>query len=215
MAKILLAAFAALIFSVQTVNAQEYVAGKNYEVLPAPVITRDKNKIEVLEIFWYGCPHCFSFEPMLSQWAASLPADVDYHQMPAIWNKTMDLHARAFYTAQALGVLDKLHNPLFSAINVERKRLNSQESIAAFFAQFGVDKKAFDNTFNSFGINSQVSLAQSRAASYRMQGTPEMVVNGKYRIAGNLAGSHEEMLKVASYLIEKERALLNKAAANK
>lgn len=210
MPKILLAAFAALLFSVQTVNAETYVAGQHYEVLPNPVLTRDKNKIEVVELFWYGCSHCFSFEPMVSTWAKQLADDVDFHQVPAVWNKTMELHARAFYTANALGILDKTHDAFFSALNVERQRLNNQNSIAAFFSKFGVEKKTFDNTFNSFGVNSQVKLAESRAVSYRMQGTPEMVVNGKYRVAGNLAGSHQNMLKVAQFLVEKERAERNK-----
>ena len=210
MPKILLAAFAALLFSVQTVNADTYVAGQHYEVLPSPVLTRDKNKIEVVELFWYGCSHCFSFEPMLGTWANQLPEDVDFPQVPAVWNKTMELHARAFYTANALGILDKVPQPFFTALNVERQRLNNQGSIATFFSKFGVEKKTFDNTFNSFGVNSQVKLAESRAVSYRMQGTPEIVVNGKYRVAGNLAGSHENMLKVAQFLVNKERAERNK-----
>lgn len=206
MPKILIAAVTALLMMFQVAQADEYKAGTHYEVLPAPVATRDKNKIEVVELFWYGCPHCFTFEPMLKNWASKLDDDVDFHQIPAVWNKTMDLHARAFFTANALKVLDKVHEPFFKALNVERKRLNNKESIANFFAQFGVEKAAFEKTFNSFGINSQVKLAESRASSYRMQGTPEMVVNGKYRIAGSLAGSHENMLKVANFLIEKERA---------
>lgn len=206
MPKFLIAALAAMFMLVQAVQADEYIAGKHYEVLPSPVATRDKNKIEVVELFWYGCSHCFTFEPMLKNWAAKLDDDVDFHQVPAIWNKTMELHARAFYTANALKVLDAIHDPFFKALNVERKRLSNKDSIASFFAQYGVDKAVFDKTFTSFGINQQVKLAESRATSYRMQGTPEIVVNGKYRVAGSLAGSHESMLKVASYLVEKERA---------
>ncbi len=206
MSKLFVTLFAALVLSVQAVHAEEYIAGKHYEVLPQPVATRDKNKVEVVELFWYGCGHCFTFEPMLSTWAKQLPEDVDFHQVPAVWNKTMELHAKAFFTANALKVLDKTHQAFFNALNIERKRLNTQDSIGQFYAQFGVDKATFDKTFNSFGINSQVKLAESRATSYRMQGTPEIVVNGKYRVAGALSGSHENMLKVARFLVEKERA---------
>lgn len=210
MPKILLALCTALLLSVQGVQAADYVAGTHYEVLPTPVTTRDKNKIEVVELFWYGCSHCFSFEPMLTSWKANLPNDVDFHQMPAIWNSTMKLHAQAFYTARALGVMDKFHQPFFNAMHVERQRLSTESSIEQFFEKIGVDNKKFKNTFNSFSVTSQIKLAESRATSYRMQGTPELVVNGKYRIATALAGSHSEMLKVAEFLIAKERAERNK-----
>lgn len=210
MPKILVALFSALLLSVQTVSADNFVAGTHYEVLPTPVATRDKNKIEVVALFWYGCSHCFSFEPMLVSWEKTLPADVDFHHVPAVWNNTMKLHAQAFYTARALNVMDKFHQPFFNAMHVERQRLSNQNSIEQFFGKIGVDSKAFNNTFNSFGVNSQVKLAESRASSYRMQGTPELVVNGKYRIAGALAGSHANMIKVAEFLVNKERAELGR-----
>jgi thiol:disulfide interchange protein DsbA len=192
------------------VSAENYVAGKDYEVLPNPVATRNKNKVEVVEVFWYGCSHCFDFEPMIATWKAKLPEYADFHQMPAMWNPVMKLHAQGFYTAKALGLLDKIHQPFFSALNVEKKRMNDEAALAVFFNRFGVSKEIFDKTFNSFGVNSQVSLADSRARSYRIQGTPELVVNGKYRVASSLAGNQANMLKVASFLIEKEKATLPK-----
>lgn len=206
MPKILVALCTAFLLSVQGVQAADYVAGTHYEVLPTPVATRDKNKIEVVALFWYGCSHCFSFEPMLNSWKTNLPADVDLHHTPAVWNATMKLHAQAFYTARALGVMDKFHQPFFNAMHVERQRLGTESSVEQFFEKIGVDNKKFKTTFNSFGVTSQVKLAESRASSYRMQGTPELVVNGKYRIATALAGSHSEMIKVAEHLIEIERA---------
>ncbi|HEY9033859.1 MAG TPA: thiol:disulfide interchange protein DsbA/DsbL [Pseudomonadales bacterium] len=205
MLRIAIATFLSLLLGVQAASAKDYVAGQHYEVLPNPVITRDKNKIEVVELFWYGCSHCFTFEPMLASWKKSLPEDVDFHQMPALWNDTMKLHAKTFYTARALGILDQTHQAFFNAMHVERQRFRNESSIENFFAKYGIDSKTFQGTFNSFGVNSQVSIAESRAASYRMQGTPELVVNGKYRIAGALAGSQADMLKVAEFLINKER----------
>ena len=206
MPKFLFALFTALILNVQGVQANNYVAGTHYEVLPTPVATRNKNKIEVVALFWYGCSPCFSFAPMLNTWQANLPNDVDLHHMPAVWNGTMKLHAQAFYTARALGVMDKFHQPFFNAMHVERQRLSTEKSVEQFFEKIGVDNKKFKKTFDSFGVTTQVTLAESRASSYRMQGTPELVVNGKYRIATALAGSHSEMIKVAEHLIALERA---------
>lgn len=194
-----------------SVNAENYVAGKHYEVLPSPIATRNKKKIEVVEVFWYGCSHCFDFEPMIVAWKARLTNDVDFYQMPAMWSPVMTLHAQGFYTAKALGILDKVHQPFFNTLNLEKKRINDQEALARFFSSLGVNKSAFDKTFNSFGVTSQVSLAESRARSYRIQGTPEVIVNGKYRVSSTMAGSQANILKVASFLIEKERAALPKS----
>lgn len=212
MLKPILTALLAFTLTAQVTLAETFKAGEHYEVLPATVMTSDKSKIEVVELFWYGCGHCFHFEPMLTVWKAQQADDIVVKQQPAMWNKTMTLHAKAFYTAQALGLLDKIHEPLFAALNdkTQRRTLNNEEGLQAFFVKFGVDKETFTKTFNSFGINSQAKLADSRARSYRMQGTPEIVVNGKYRVAAGLAGSQAKMLEVASFLIEKERQLLVK-----
>ena len=200
------------LFAVQSlaVQAETYVAGKHYEVLPAPVVTRNKNKVEVVEVFWYGCSHCFDFEPMLTAWKAKLPPEADFHQIPAMWSPAMKLHAQGFYTAKSLGILEKTHIPFFNTLHLEKKRINNEDDLARFFSRFGVDKSTFDKTFNSFGVTSQVSLAESRAKSYRIQGTPELIVNGKYRVSSTMAGGQANMLKVAAFLVEKERAALPK-----
>ena len=202
--------FVACLCVTQLSFAQEYEAGKHYEVLPSPVMTYDKNKIEVVELFWYGCGHCFKFEPMVKGWKDKLAADVDFRAMPAMWNDTMKLHAKAFYVAKALGIFDKTHAPFFSAMHVKKQRFKDEGSIAKFFAAYGVDEKTFEKTIKSFGITSQVNLAESRARSYRMQGTPEIIVNGKYRVSSGMTGGQPQMLKVASYLIEQERKALAK-----
>jgi thiol:disulfide interchange protein DsbA len=190
----------------QRAVAAEYEAGTHYEVLPQPVLTRDPAKIEVVEVFWYGCIHCFHFEPLIAAWKQKLADDVDFHASPAMWNASMKVHAQAFFTAEALDVLDKVHKPLFQAMNEEKKRLASADEIAPIFIAAGVSKADFEDTFESFGVVNQVALADSRARSYRVQGTPEVVVNGKYRISASMAGGQAEMLKVADYLIAQERA---------
>lgn len=198
-------------------STPEYQAGTHYQVLPAPVPTRDAEKIEVTEVFWYGCGHCFNFEPVVHQWAKQLPDDVYVDQSPAIWgsinfkDKPLDwgnpmaIHARAYFTAQALGVLDEVHTPIFKALNVEKKKLASADELAELFAAHGVDKDTFIRTYASFGITSQTQRAYSRVLAYKITGTPELIVNGKYRVSGRMAGSQANMLKVAEFLIAKER----------
>ncbi len=184
----------------------QYKEGQHYQVLSQPVRTRDSDKIEVVELFWYGCPHCYHFEPLVKKWKQNQGDDVDFWRSPAIWNDRMKLHARAFFTAKALGVLDQVHEPLFTTLVVERKRLDSADKIEDLFAKHGVDREKFRDTFNSFGVNSQVTQAGARARSYKITGTPELVVNGKYRVAAGMAGGQAEMLEVADFLVKKERA---------
>jgi thiol:disulfide interchange protein DsbA len=185
---------------------EDYVEGKDYELITPAVRTADPDKIEVAEFFWYGCGHCYTFEPVLSQWKKTLPEDVDFQGSPAIWNAKMEIHARAFYTARLLGALDTLHPVIFQAMNVDRKRLSSEEEIKELFTANGVAAEDFDKAFNSFGVTSQVRQANSRARAAKITGTPALMVNGKYHISTRQAGSQAGMLKVADYLIAKERA---------
>lgn len=199
-----------LIMTSALAAAQEPVAGKNYAVLDQPVRTRDSSKVEVVEVFWYGCGHCYNFEPLIKQWKKRKPDYVDFQQSPAMWNATMKTHAAMFFTAEILGVMDKLHDPIFTSMNVERKRLANADEIEDLFADYGVDREEFRKTFKSFSVNSMVKQADARARSYKISGTPEVVVNGKYRVSARLAGGQAEMLKVVDFLIEKERAQLAK-----
>jgi thiol:disulfide interchange protein DsbA len=189
-------------------SAVNYQAGVHYELLPQPVATADKTKIEVTEVFWYGCSHCFAFEPNLESWAHGLADDVVFTRSPAMWDQQgiMERHARIYYTAKALGNLDTLHAATFEVMNIDKNPLNSDQQIAAFFEQQGISREKFDKVFNSFGITSAVRQAEARQRSYRIQGTPELIINGKYRIAARMAGSQTAMLQVADYLINQERA---------
>jgi len=181
--------------------------GERFIRIAQPVRTTNPDKIEVVEVFWYGCSHCFHFDPMLEAWKKKLPADVDFHRSPAMWNDLMVVHAKAYYTALTLGVLDKVHEPIFNAINVDRNTLRDADALAKLFTEHaGIDEDTFRKTFDSFGVNSQVKQADARARSYGIAGTPELIVNGKYRITGRSAGGQAEMLQVAKELIEKERA---------
>lgn len=181
--------------------------GEGFIRIAQPVRTANPAKIEVAEVFWYGCGHCFHFEPMVKAWAKQLPVDVEFRPSPAMWNPLMVTHAKAFYTAEALGVMDKVHQLIFDEINLRKNRLADEASLAALFEDAaGVDPEKFRKTFNSFGVNSQVKQADSRARSYGIAGTPELIINGKYRVTGRSAGGHSQMLKVAEELIAMERA---------
>lgn len=192
---------------------ETFKEGVAYFPLEQPVRTRDPNKIEVVEVFWYGCSHCYRFDPLVNAWEKKLPADVDFTRLPVIWNSVTELHARAFYAAQALGALNRVHDPLFAALNEQGNPLNSQERVAQLFGNYGVSADQFNKAFNAFGVTSQVNQAKARTLSYRIEGTPELIVAGKYRVAGKgFSGpgttehtTHEKMLQVVDFLIEKER----------
>ncbi len=187
-------------------GARDYVEGTHYERLPDDVAS-DSGQIEVIEIFWYGCSHCFDFEPMLEDWARDLEDDVVLKKSPAMWDRQgiMANHARIYYTARALGVLDTIHPAAFRALNVEGKELRTEEAIADFFVSHGVDREEFTSTFNSFGVDSAVRQAEARQRTFRIQGTPEIIVDGTYRVAARMAGSHQEVLEVTDYLIDRIR----------
>lgn len=182
-----------------------YEAGKHYQLISPPLRSMSGDKIEVAEFFWYGCGHCNTFEAMVEPWKKALPDDVTFRGIPAIWHKRMDLHARAYYVAEALGVLDVMHPVMFAAMNVDRKPLNSPEEVRELFVANGVSGDDFDKTLNSFGVNSQVSKGVAAAKNANVTGTPTMMVNGKYLVGTRGAGGQAQMLEVVDYLVEKER----------
>lgn len=188
---------------------ERYVAGTHYTELNNPVNTDDPNKVEVLEVFWYGCSHCFRFEPLVNDYKQNAPDYVDFDLFPAMWNNLMKIHAQAYYTAEAMGKLDVLHEPIFTAINVQGNRLQNERQIGDLFEAHGVDREEFEKTFNSFGVRTKVNQAQSRMQDYQIRSTPNMLVNGKYLVAtGASVPTQQEMLEVVKFLVEKERAAM-------
>jgi thiol:disulfide interchange protein DsbA len=183
-------------------------AGTHYVELPVPIKGRNADKVEVAEFFSYGCPHCYQFEPVIGAWKAQLPADVEFVRTPAVFNKDYQLYAQTYFTAQALNVQEQTHIPLFDALHNERRRLNDPERMATFFGELGVDPLAFARTYNSFGVRASTQQAEAKGRAYRAAGVPALIVNGKYRIEGSMAGSYANMILVADYLIAKELELL-------
>jgi thiol:disulfide interchange protein DsbA len=205
----MLAALLGLVFSLSACAQEassEYLEGKEYVLLEQPVRTTDPSKIEVAEVFAYSCPHCFDFEPLLHAWEKKQASDVYLSQTHAMWNPQMEPLVRGYYTSIALQVKDKTHMAIFNAMHLEHKQIVTAEQWADFFANYGVDKAKALSTFNSFGVTSQIKQAEARARGYKVTGTPEMVVDGKYRVSSRLAGGHAEMLKVVDYLVAKVRA---------
>jgi thiol:disulfide interchange protein DsbA len=192
-------------------RAEEYVEGEHYDVISPAIASRHPDKIEVTEFFSYGCGHCYNFEPVISKWKESLPEDVVVVPSPVIWNKPMELLAKAYYAAEVLDVTELMHLALFQAIHVDRQRLTSAADIAEVFEDGGVPEEDFLQAFNSFGVSSMARQADARARAARISGTPEVMVAGKYRVTTRKAGSQAGMLEIAEFLIEKERAA--KAAA--
>ena len=207
--KNLLLSLSLLVFAPLLTFAQEggqtYIEGEDYELITPPVRTANPDKIEVVEFFWYGCHHCYNFEPIVAAWKKTLADDVVFRGSPAIWNAAMELHARTYYTAEVLGVLYKMNPILFQAMNVDGKKLATEEEIRALFVANGVAAEDFTKAFESFGVKNQVTQAGARARAAKITGTPAIMVDGKYHVSTRKAGGHAEVLKVADFLIEKER----------
>ena len=183
------------------VSAQQPFA----EVNP-PQPTGDAGKIEVLEFFHYGCPHCRDFDPLLEKWVAALPKDVEFKRVPAIWgNAQLKELARFYYTLEVTGELHALHSKVFTALQSDKVPLNTEDGVRAWIAKQGGDEKRFMETYKSFGVQSMVQRADQIARAYKIQGVPTLAIDGKYLTAGSMAGTHENALKVADQLIQRVR----------
>ena len=177
-----------------------------YELITPPQPTDTPDKIEVLEVFWYGCPHCFTFLANMEQYKAEKPDYVAVRHMPAIFRDSWVVHARAFYTAELLGVEDQIRRPLFEAIHLRKQPLDSKEELRKFFEKYGVTNDDFNKTYDSFAVQTLLRKSQVMQQRYGVRGTPTVIVNGKYRVSGSLAGSRENVIKVIEALVERERA---------
>jgi protein dithiol oxidoreductase (disulfide-forming) len=186
-------------------QARRPAAGANYTELPVRQPVEVQGKIEVLEFFWYGCPHCYTLQPMIEKWAPHLAADVNFRRVPAVLNQGWAREAGAFYAFEALGVLERLHRPFFDAIHVERVNTRDAGARAEWLRKHDVDPQRFEDAYKSFGVQSKVRRAQQMSAAYRIEGTPALAVNGRYTISPEQGGTQAGMLAVADYLIGVER----------
>ena len=183
------------------------VEGQQFLKLQTPVpvnLPTAQKKVEVIEFFWYGCTHCFAFEPTLQAWARRTPPDVYFHQVPYAGLGPVE-HQKLFYALEELGQREALQPKIFSAIHVERKRLNSESDIGAFLTANGVDGRKFSDAFKSFSVNTRLTRGRQLAAGYKVDSVPMLGINGRYVTSPTLAGSSERAVLVVDFLIQRAR----------
>lgn len=183
----------------------DIVEGKDYTVLAKPQPTEDSSKIEVLEFFWYGCPHCYSLHPQLKTWLANIPADVNFQYVPAILRPTWVPAAKIFYAIEAMGIAGTLHDKVYDAIHRDKIDLNNESVLFDWIEKQGIDRKKFENTYQSFAVQNQVSRSTQMSRQYQLNGVPTLIINGKYLTIGRKGGSPQDTIKTLEALLEKVR----------
>jgi thiol:disulfide interchange protein DsbA len=195
------------LFAASPVLAEQYTEGTEYLKLAKPQQTESKDRIEVVELFWYGCPHCFKLEPYLKDWSEKKPDDVDFVRLPAILGPSWDLLAKAWFTADLLGVTDKTHVALFETIHDRKNKINTEDKVREFFISRGVSADDFNKTFNSFAVAIKVNNARLMTRRYAITGVPTLIINGKFSTSASRAGGNPNVIEVMNYLIDQERKL--------
>jgi protein dithiol oxidoreductase (disulfide-forming) len=186
-------------------TSARFKEGTHYQkIVPAQPTNAPPGKVEVAEIFWYGCTHCFSLDPALESWRAKAPGYVTFVRIPAMWNETTRMHARLFYAAELLGKLDELHSLFFREIHVNGNQLNTVEKITAFFKQHGVSADEFQKAFSSFAVESKLQRADFLNRRYRVQSVPLIIVNGKYSTDITSAGGEPDLFALLNELTAHE-----------
>ena len=187
--------------------AQEmFKEGKHYREISAAQPVETGDKIEVRELFWYGCPHCFKLEDGVEAWIETMPEDVEFVRMPAIFSAVWEQHAKLYYTLEALGNLDTMHRKVFDEIHVNEQKLVKENQMIEFAQAQGLDKDEFEDTLSSFTVTSKVNAAKANIGKYEVTGVPAFVVAGKYLTDVTSAGSEQTMFQVIDFLINKAKA---------
>ena len=189
--------------------------GTDYSALKAPQPTEAPGKVEVVEFFWYGCPHCYALEPALDAWVKKLPADVQFRRIPAILSESWAPHARIYYAFEALGVLDRVHKSFFDAIHRDHLNVASEEAMNEWLKKNGIDRKTFDGAVKSFGVQTKAKRAAQLTAAYQVEGVPLIAVQGKHTVGAEQSATREKMLATAGDLIVLARKDLPKDVEKK
>jgi thiol:disulfide interchange protein DsbA len=188
-------------------KTSRFTAGKDYEVVkPAQPTSAGPGEVEVLEFFMYTCPHCFNFEPHVNNYVADKPDYVKFVRVPVMFNDVAALHARAYYTAEILGVLDKTHLPMFEEIHINRNMLSTESELEDFFASHGVDREQFRGTFNSFAVEGKLKKGATAAQRLKISSVPFVAINGKYKTSGSMTRSYEKVIEVIEDLTAVEHS---------
>lgn len=205
--RVRLAAAGFFLLATTSAMSADIVEGVHYKLLkPAQPTDVAPGKVEVVEVFWYACGHCFLVEPKVEAWERKgKPAEVVVVRVPATWNETLKTHARVFYTAEILGKLPELHSEIFREVNLRKNRLDTPEKIEAFFVAHGVPKADFQKAFGSFAVDSKVNRAVDLNRRYRITSTPTFVVNGRYVTDAGMAGSEDRLFEVINALAVRDK----------
>ena len=189
--------------------ADEYSPGNGYTVISNPVPVVADGKIHVEEAFWYGCPHCFQLESLLTPWKKTVADDVSVTGVPAQFGRAWVAHAQLYYVADLLGVLDQVHDTIFKSIHNANQRLLTKDDQRDFLVKYAkVSKEDFDKAYNSFTVRSRMKQANQRIQAFGINGVPAVIVQGKYVVDASSANGQRNILKVVDFLIEKERKAL-------
>lgn len=209
-------AAALIVFFVAGLAQAQPTSGVEYRNLATPQPTDSPGKIEVLEFFWYGCPHCYNFEPVITPWVKKLPKDVQFRRIPAMFNDEYAQGARAFYALEAIGEEERLHKALFDAVNTgSRLRVGNEAALTEWLGTQGVDIKKFAAAYRSFSVEGKLKRAAQLTQAYKIEGVPSMAVNGKYVVNTDNIKSFEHLLAITDFLIEQSRKKGGKAAPKK
>ncbi|NBC12458.1 MAG: thioredoxin domain-containing protein [Gammaproteobacteria bacterium] len=198
------APFVLLLLASVAMAAGSVDEGIDYRVVADPARAEAGDDVEVLELFWYGCPHCYQLEPHIDRWLEEKPAGVTFRRMPAAASPRWVPHAKAYFAAEQIGALDQLHLPLFKALHDQRRKIFTEEQIIAFAAEQGIDEDAFRAAYNSFPVDMQVRKSADLVRRYNIDGVPAIVVNGKYVTSASQTGSNDRMFQVIDHLVARE-----------
>ncbi|MCZ7562486.1 MAG: thiol:disulfide interchange protein DsbA/DsbL [Burkholderiales bacterium] len=185
--------------------AQQFAAGADYTVLDPAIPTDNAGKVEVVEFFWYGCPHCYDLEPRLERWVEKLPKDVEFRRVPAPFNKQWAVAGRVYYTMESLGVVEKHHTALFDAIHKDGLRITNERAMTDWIGRRGVDAQKYSAAYRSFAVESKLKRAAQLTQASRIDGVPALMVNGKYVVSAQQGQTRERMLAIADHLIARSR----------
>ena len=186
-------------------QGQKIEEGFDYRILPIAQPLESKGKVEVIEFFWYGCPHCYDFEPELSSWVKRQPKDVVFSRVPVAFREDFMPHSQLFYALEAMGKGDALNEKVMYAIHKENKRLLTEPEIVDWVASQGIDRNTFLATYRSFAVVSKARASKQLAEAYRIDGVPTIVMQGKYVTSPSIAGTKAKAIAVMDHLEEKIR----------
>ena len=191
--------------SADSISSDQYRAGVHYEIVDNPTSVRDPSRIEVTEVFWFGCNHCYALEPYIARWKKDMPTDVAFIKSPATWNEMLKTHATIYYTAKALGIEQQFVPAAFNTIQNEGRMLTGNTELEYYFRGFDVNKDKYKAVSTSFGVRNAVDQADKKMKQWKVTGVPSLIVNGKYKVSASRVVRTDQLFEVVDFLIEKER----------